>query len=243
MILTINFLTNYLYLLKKERKNFAFIRILNTSRQAKALSKLASFETKKIHKSGSGFLEVFKSTHTKVVQTNRVKAFVRRYVLQELRECAKDCVRILRLVYLLRVTKMNTEVSRKVFLKQLVQLWRFNCALQNTARKKMQSLHKNFNELFQTVTKEIFGKKPDSLRNEYYKLSEKLGTFSNDKSENSLVQEAMKKHNVINSKRKYVFKNNFNAVPLPDEKNKKSVNVLRTKSIPYWKKEEEGNND
>lgn len=217
------------------------MKILNTSRQAKAISKLVSFETKKIHKSGSGFLEVFRSTHDRVVQTDKLKAFVRNYFLHELKVKAKFCNRILRLVYLIKVTNMNSELVRKVFLKQLVQLWRFNCALRNTARRKMQSLHRNVNELFQTVTKEIFGNKPDSLRCEYYKLTERLGTFSKDKSENSLVQEAMKKHNVVTSKRKYIFKNNFNAVTELEGKNNRPVNVLRTKTIPYWKKEDEGN--
>ena len=189
----------------KDRIRNAFEKTKITSMHKKGLKKLLSIDSKNIKKSGSGFLEVFKFHYTKTLHIDKIRGFARKHIISHFISASKLFNKFFRLVYLLRITYMNCTKAQKLFNKQLIQKWRFLAVLKKTAKRKMRLLYKNVNQLYHIVAEDIYGNNQDSLRSNFTKLTEKLGTFNQSSIENTIITRVLDSNCITKAKRKYIF--------------------------------------
>jgi len=140
------------------------------------------------------------------VLKEKLKSFLKSCALKKLKEGLRGPAKFLRLVYLCRMTFMHSEVSDKRFNREVIKRWKFVAHMQRLARRKMESMYKNFHVQYLAAANDLFGDEENNagMISEFSSLSEQLGTFRNESFE---ATEMMKKPFVKSSisVRKYDF--------------------------------------
>ena len=167
---------------------------------------IKNIESLQLRKGGKDFFEIFRINHSKSIANNNIKKIIRKFVISHLLAYSNKYDKFSKLVYFVRVAYMNTQISKKKYLDEIIKKWRFFVSMRKFAKNKMSDLYKNMDQVYNTVAEEIFGNDKDSVKNNYTDLAEKLGAFTHN-SDQSLISSSYINNNIIKAKMIYKFDN------------------------------------
>jgi hypothetical protein len=136
---------------------------------------------------------------------DKLRDLLRRIICNKIKEGLGPVAKYLRLVYLCRLTFMHNDIADRRFNKEVIKRWKFLVHMQKLARKKMESMYKNFHIQYLSAAQDIFGDEENNagMISEFSSLSEKFGMF---KYEHADTVENYKRNFIKSSSvRKYNF--------------------------------------
>ena len=116
--------------------------------------------------------------------------------------------RIYNLLYLLKLVKFHSNISKKRLLRELLRKWRFLNFIKNIATRKLELMYRNMHASYLQMANEFFGdenEKNPSILKEFERFSSTLGMFAEDNTMNEKLGEKY----YSNLNKKYNFNQNI----------------------------------
>ena len=210
LLYVIPFFVDYLESLIKERKKWANDKIKQVYKGDKLCKSLKNFADKISEIDKKKFFNKTLDLSLYNKETPVLKEKLRNYlkklaVGKIIHEGLIPASKFLRLVYLCRVTLMHNEITEKRYNREVVKRWKFIVHMQKLAKRKLESIYKNFHINYLATANDMFGDEENNagVISEFSTLSEKMGMFQFESAESI---ESIKKVFVKSSaSRKYNF--------------------------------------
>ena len=117
----------------------------------------------------------------------KVKLFkiFRKKVIKTMFKNIEVPARMMRITYLLNLTKMNKDLSRNRWIRALLRKWRFISFSKKVARKKMEYLYRNLHLNYLEMMNGVFGEEESpnspSVLKEFERFGTSIGMWENVK--------------------------------------------------------------
>jgi hypothetical protein len=151
------YMHNFLSNLFRIKKKIAFDDIKNISRNRKLTSSLNLMCTKS---SGPFFLSKLKinSIACKDLESNysKYRRNISSMTFKLLKNKMKEISRMIRLFYLLRLIKLQKEISKNRFLSPIIKKWLFDVRVKKISKQKMIKLYESYHLTFLNMANEVY---------------------------------------------------------------------------------------
>ena len=124
---------------------------------------------KKSAKSGDVKLKLFKMLRRKIIK----KLFIK----------IEEPSRLLKLMYLIKISIVNKEIAEKRWIRVLIRKWRFIQFSKNISKRKMNVLYKNFHANYLELVNDVFGEEEPSnpsVIKEFERFGANVGMWENE---------------------------------------------------------------
>ena len=109
---------------------------------------------------------------------------LRKYLIKKLLfKNIEEPERILKLIYLIKISIINQEIADKRWIRVLIRKWRFHSFSRNISKKKMSTLYKNFHINYLEMVKDVFGEEKfdnPSVIKEFERFGASVGMWENE---------------------------------------------------------------
>jgi hypothetical protein len=170
---------------------------------------------------------------TKGEYISRLYSLIKKKYVNHITTSLENPHRMFKLIYLLRVLKLNKNVAKGRFLRELIRKWRFSAFVKKMARKKLELMYKNLHVSYLQMANEVFGDEDEnnpSVIKEFERFGSNLGMFN---SEDAQMNEEINKRYYSNVTKKYVFNSTVY------EENKTEEKVVNDSKISSMEKIED----
>ena len=170
---------------------------------------------------------------TKGEYISRLYSLIKKKYVNHITTSLENPHRMFKLIYLLRVLKLNKDVAKGRFLRELIRKWRFSAFVKKMARKKLELMYKNLHVSYLQMANEVFGDEDEnnpSVIKEFERFGSNLGMFN---SEDAQMNEEINKRYYSNVTKKYVFNSTVY------EENKTEEKVVNDSKISSMEKIED----
>jgi hypothetical protein len=142
---------------------------------------------------------------TKGEYIKKLYSLIKKKYVKHITTSLENPHRMFKLIYLLRVLKLNKDVAKGRFLRELIRKWRFSAFVKKMARKKLELMYRNLHVSYLQMANEVFGDEDEnnpSVIKEFERFGSNLGMFN---SEDAQMNEEINKRYYSNVTKKYVF--------------------------------------
>ena len=210
LVYLLPFFVDYLENLIKNRKKWANDKIKEVYKGDKLSKTLKKVAEKLLNDDKKKFFEKtldlsIYNKDTPILKEKLAKFLKKLTVLKIIKEGLQPASKFLKLVYLCRLTLMHNDITEKRFNREIVKRWKFIVHMQKLAKRKLESIYKNFHIQYLATANDMFGDEDNNagVISEFSTLSEKMGMFKFESTESI---EAIKKTFVKSSTvKKYNF--------------------------------------
>ena len=141
----------------KERKDVFYQKLKSDCRNKKLWSGLEKYINKKLNPDKEYFFQNIKKSATSGETQKKLYKLLRRKIIKKLFTQIKEPSRLLKLMYLIKISIVNKEIAEKRWIRVLLRKWRFISFSKNISKKKMAFLYKHLHVNYLEMVNDVFG--------------------------------------------------------------------------------------
>ena len=166
------------------RKKESFNKIKYLYRSIKLNTTLTKYINTSLIPDKKFFYKNFSKLSTTGEKQKNLYIILRKYlILKLLFKNIEEPYRLMKLIFLMKISIINQEISDKRWLRVLIRKWRFYSFGINISKKKMSALYKNFHINYLEMVKDIFGEEKlenPSVIKEFERFGASVGIWENE---------------------------------------------------------------
>jgi hypothetical protein len=179
----IPYLIKYLEGKIKERKEYFYEKLKTEYKNRKFCDLLLNYVNKKEKPNKEKFFGEFKKSGKLGESQKKVFKLFRRSYIRKLFVEIEDLSHLLKLMYLIKISIVNKEISEKRWIRVLIRKWRFITFSKNISKKKMESLYKQLHLNYLEMVNDVFGEEEQtnpSIIKEFERFGANVGMWENE---------------------------------------------------------------
>ena len=167
----------------KERKNIFYQKLKNNYRNKKLFSSLNNYLNGKLNPDKKYFFEIMKKSASSGQMQKKLYKLLRRRIIKKLFSTIEQPSRLLKLMYLIKISIVNKEIAEKRWIRVLIRKWRFISFSKNISKKKMAFLYKHLHVNYLEMVNDVFGEEErnnPSVIKEFERFGANVGMWENE---------------------------------------------------------------
>ena len=177
------YLIKYLEGKINDRKNMFYQKLKTLYRNKKLCDLLDKYVSEKESPDKEFFFETVKKTAQSGPMKVKLYKLFRKKVIKKMFSEIVYPSRILKLMYLMKLTIVSKEISEKRWIRVLIRKWRFISFSKNISKKKMAFLYKHLHVNYLEMVNDVFGeeeKSNPSVIKEFERFGANVGMWENE---------------------------------------------------------------
>jgi hypothetical protein len=167
----------------KERKNMFYEKLKNEYKNKKFSDLLRDYLNKKQKTNKQLFFDSLKKeSQSGEMQKELYKLFRRKYI-KKLCTRIEEPSKLLKIMYIIKITIVNKEITEKRWIRVLLRKWRFISFSKNISKKKMAFLYKHLHVNYLEMVNDVFGEEEHSnpsVIKEFERFGANVGMWENE---------------------------------------------------------------
>ncbi len=167
----------------QERKNIFYQKLKSDYRNKKLCSLLSKYFNKKQIPEKRMFFNTFKKSATTGDVQKKLFKILRRKIIKKLFSRIEEPSRLLKLMYLIKISIVSKEIAEKRWIRVLIRKWRFISFSKNISKKKMAFLYKHLHVNYLEMVNDVFGEEEQtnpSVIKEFERFGANVGMWENE---------------------------------------------------------------
>ena len=177
------YLIKYLEGKIRERKDIFYQKFKLDNRNKKLCSALEKYINKNIYPDKEDFFYNIKKSATSGENQKKLFTLLRRKIIKKLFERIEEPSRLMKLIYLIKISIVNKEIAEKRWIRVLIRKWRFISFSKNISKKKMAFLYKHLHVNYLEMVNDVFGEEEQanpSVIKEFERFGANVGMWENE---------------------------------------------------------------
>ena len=167
----------------KERKNDYYQKLKTEYKNKKLCDTLVKYLNKKQEPDKKTFFNTFKKSSKSGEMQIKLYRLFRKKIIKKILTYIEEPSRLLKLMYLIKITIVNKEISEKRWIRVLIRKWRFKSFSKNISKKKMAFLYKHLHVNYLEMVNDVFGEEEQanpSVIKEFERFGSNVGMWENE---------------------------------------------------------------